>query len=142
ALLDSVAQLREGKPGWASDLVIMLRRLPTAIEVAPHDLLCVKSIEAITERVVKIVDADLQHDIDHLVKTHLLRNRLERGDDDSMILATRRLHHYLTLIAVPAHRKALTGLLLGDHLLSVERLRYPARYREAVPHDHRLCRLC
>ncbi|KAJ7770478.1 hypothetical protein B0H16DRAFT_1881494 [Mycena metata] len=26
--------------------------------------------------------------------------------------------------AVPAHRKALTGLLLGDHLLSVERLRF------------------
>jgi hypothetical protein len=142
ALLDSVALLREGKPGWASDLVIMLRRLPTPIEVVPDDLLCVESIEAIAEKVVKTVDADLQHDIDRLVKTHLLRNRLERGDNDSMILAPRQLRHYLTLVAVPAHRKALTGLLLGDHLLSVERLRYPARYRDAVPHDHRLCRLC
>ncbi|KAJ7868445.1 hypothetical protein B0H13DRAFT_1635715, partial [Mycena leptocephala] len=27
ALLDSVALLREGKPGWATDLMIMLRRL-------------------------------------------------------------------------------------------------------------------
>ncbi|KAJ7198659.1 hypothetical protein B0H12DRAFT_974879, partial [Mycena haematopus] len=33
-------------------------------------------------------------------------------------------------------------LLLGDHNLSVERLRYPVRYREAVPRVHRLCRLC
>ncbi|KAJ6551328.1 hypothetical protein B0H19DRAFT_950919 [Mycena capillaripes] len=36
----------------------------------------------------------------------------------------------------------MTSLLLGDHNLSVERLRYPARYRDAVPRDHRLCRLC
>ncbi|KAJ7489526.1 hypothetical protein FB451DRAFT_984211, partial [Mycena latifolia] len=27
ALLDSITMLRENKPGWASDLVIMLRRL-------------------------------------------------------------------------------------------------------------------
>ncbi|KAJ7198660.1 hypothetical protein B0H12DRAFT_1037326, partial [Mycena haematopus] len=46
ALLDSIALLREGKPGWASDLVIMLRRLPTAIEVAPEDLPIVSSTAA------------------------------------------------------------------------------------------------
>jgi hypothetical protein len=142
ALLDSVALLREGKSGWASDLIILLRRLPTPVDLSPDDLLCVKTIEDVAKRVIAIVDADLQHDIDRLVKTHLLRNRLERGDDNSPVLATRRLCHYLTLVAVPAHRKALTGLLLGDHLLSVERLRYPARYREAVPRDFRLCRLC
>ncbi|KAJ7453207.1 hypothetical protein FB451DRAFT_955944, partial [Mycena latifolia] len=33
-------------------------------------------------------------------------------------------------------------LYLGDHNLSVERLRYPARYRDAVPREFRLCRLC
>ncbi|KAJ7619987.1 hypothetical protein DFH06DRAFT_1144193 [Mycena polygramma] len=31
---------------------------------------------------------------------------------------------------------------LGDHTLSVERLRYPARYRRAIPREARLCRLC
>ncbi|KAJ7495278.1 hypothetical protein FB451DRAFT_1020108 [Mycena latifolia] len=36
----------------------------------------------------------------------------------------------------------MTGLLLGDHNLSVERLRYPARYRDTVPREHRLCRFC
>ncbi|KAJ7078793.1 hypothetical protein C8R44DRAFT_654372, partial [Mycena epipterygia] len=105
ALLDSMALLREGKSGWATDLIIMLRRLPTAIEVAPEDL-------------------------------------LSMGDDKSLSLVTRRLRHYLVMVAVPAHRKALTGLLLGDHNLSVERLRYPARYRDAVPRQHRLCRFC
>jgi len=52
--------------------------------------------------------------------------------------------HYLTMVAVPAHRKALTRLLLSDHTLSVERLRlqYPTRYRLAIPREHRLCRFC
>ncbi|KAJ7434852.1 hypothetical protein FB451DRAFT_951899, partial [Mycena latifolia] len=31
-------------------------------------------------------------------------------------------------------------LYLGDHNLSVERLRYPSRYRGAVPRAYRLCR--
>ncbi|KAJ7438023.1 hypothetical protein B0H11DRAFT_1829642, partial [Mycena galericulata] len=142
ALLDSIALLREGKSGWAGDLAIMLRRLPTAIEVTADDLLCVATVDAIAEKIVTIVDADLQYDIDHLVKTHMLRNRLESTEDKSQRLVTRRLRHYLVMVAVPAHRKALTGLLLGDHNLSVERLRYPARYRERVPREYRLCRLC
>ncbi|KAJ7090615.1 hypothetical protein C8R44DRAFT_990643 [Mycena epipterygia] len=144
ALLNSLALLREGKSGWASDLVIMLRvrRLPTALEIAPEDLLCAKSIEAMAKKIVSIVDADLQHDIDHLVKTHLLRNRLELGDEKSLSLVTQRLRHYLVMVAVPAHRKAMTGLLLGDHNLSIERLRYPVHYRDAVPRQHWLCRFC
>ncbi|KAJ7123211.1 hypothetical protein C8R46DRAFT_1253308 [Mycena filopes] len=101
----------------------MLRRLPTPIEVEADDLLSVDSITAIEKRVVAILDDDLQRDIDRLVKTHLLRNRLEMGDEKSLVLATRRMRHYPTMVIVPAHRKALTGLLLGDHPLSVERLR-------------------
>jgi hypothetical protein len=142
ALLDSIALLRVGKSGWASDLTIMLQRLPTAIEVSPDELLSAKSIEALVKKIVTVVDADLQRDIDNLVKTHMLRNRLEPGEDKTLRLVTRRLRHYLVLVAVPAHRKAMTGLLLGDHNLSVERLRYPARYRNAVPREHRLCRFC
>ncbi|KAJ6591290.1 hypothetical protein DFH09DRAFT_1074010 [Mycena vulgaris] len=46
------------------------------------------------------------------------------------------------MVAVPAQPKALTRLLLGDHSLSIERLRYPARYRLAVPREERLCRFC
>ncbi|KAJ7163707.1 hypothetical protein C8R46DRAFT_901951 [Mycena filopes] len=49
---------------------------------------------------------------------------------------------FVVLLGVPAHRKAMTGLLLGDHNLSSERLRYPSRYRNAVPRNFRLCRFC
>ncbi|KAL1672665.1 hypothetical protein EV122DRAFT_175165, partial [Schizophyllum commune] len=44
---------------------------------------------------------------------------------------------------VSAHRKALTRLLLSDHMLAVEVLRRQARYRRAVlAREDRLCRLC
>ncbi|KAJ7124457.1 hypothetical protein C8R44DRAFT_619990 [Mycena epipterygia] len=46
------------------------------------------------------------------------------------------------MVSIPSHRKALTRLLLSDHTLSVERLRYPARYRLAIPREEPLCRFC
>ncbi|KAJ7707449.1 hypothetical protein B0H17DRAFT_890387, partial [Mycena rosella] len=50
--------------------------------------------------------------------------------------------HYLMMVLVPAHCKALTSLLLGDHTLSVERLHYLVRYWRAIPREGRLCRFC
>ncbi|KAJ7205131.1 hypothetical protein B0H12DRAFT_1282487, partial [Mycena haematopus] len=140
ALLDSVALCREGKPGWASDLMILLRRLPTAIVLTPDDLLCAETVDAVRKRIIEIVDADLQRDIDGLVKTHLLR--VEMGENKCLKVVPRQLRHYLTSVVVPAHRKALTGLMLSDHNLGVERLRYGARYRLPVPRHWRLCRFC
>ncbi|KAJ7128788.1 hypothetical protein C8R43DRAFT_897142, partial [Mycena crocata] len=141
ALLDSVDLFSKGFAGWAGDLAIMLRSLPTPIRIAPADFVDVPTIEAISKKVVEVAEHDLQFDIDNLQKTHLLRNRLESADE-TLRLVTRRRRHYLTMVLVPAHRKALTRLLLSDHNLSVERLRYPARYRLAIPREDRLCRLC
>ncbi|KAK7033102.1 hypothetical protein R3P38DRAFT_3186647 [Favolaschia claudopus] len=62
--------------GWASDLILLLRRLPTAVELQADDLLCEATVKATIADITRIVDEDLQHDIDTLVKTHLLRNRL------------------------------------------------------------------
>ncbi|KAJ7613347.1 hypothetical protein DFH06DRAFT_1014941 [Mycena polygramma] len=144
ALLDAVDLLATGHPGWAGDIAILLRTLPTPIRIGPQDFLSSDALGAITKKVVEVVDADLQFDIDFLQKTHLLRHRLEYGDGDSSSLSvvTRRRRHYLTMVHVPAHRKALTRLLLSDHNLSVERLRYPVRYRLAIPREERLCRFC
>ncbi|KAJ7024931.1 hypothetical protein C8F04DRAFT_968411, partial [Mycena alexandri] len=141
ALLDSLDLLEAGHSCWAGDIAILLRSLPTPIQVTAKDFLAVESVEAIAKRVIEAVDADLQFDIDHLKKTHLLRNRLELLDD-KLTMVTRRRRHYLTMVPIPAHRKALTRLLLSDHNLSSERLRYPARYRLAIPEAERLCRFC
>ena len=81
--------------------------------------------------------------LDFLQKTHLLRNRLEFVEEsETLMLVTRRRRHYLTMVTIPAHRIALTRLLLSDHNLSVERLRYRTRYRLPVPRHERLCRFC
>jgi hypothetical protein len=141
ALLDSVDLFAAGHGGWAGDVAIMLSTLPTPIRVVPTNFLPVVTIDAIIEKVTIVVDADLQFDIDNLQKTHLLRNRLE-AVDETFSLVTRRRRHYLMMVADPAHRKALTRLLLGDHTLSVERLRYPARHRLSIPRHERLCRFC
>ncbi|KAJ7212882.1 hypothetical protein C8J57DRAFT_1483475 [Mycena rebaudengoi] len=100
-----------------------------------------ESIEDIIKRVGVIIDNDLQFDIDHLQKTHLLRNRREFVDN-APAQVTQKRRHYLTMAPIPAHRKALTRLTVSDHNLSVERLRYPARYRQAIPRDKRLCHFC
>ncbi|KAJ7089312.1 hypothetical protein B0H15DRAFT_780339, partial [Mycena belliarum] len=130
-----------GYAGWAGDIAIILSSLPTPIRVTPADLSCLETVKAIMAKVAEVVDADLQFDIDHFQKTHLLRNRLE-SIDDTFRLVTRRRRHYLMLVPTASHRKALTRLLLGDHSLSVERLRYPSRYRLAIPREACLCRFC
>ncbi|OCH92312.1 hypothetical protein OBBRIDRAFT_791423 [Obba rivulosa] len=45
-------------------------------------------------------------------------------------------------VMVPQHRIALTRMLVSDHPLAVERLRWAKRYRPPVPWHERLCRLC
>ncbi|KAJ7753051.1 armadillo-type protein [Mycena maculata] len=141
AMLDSVDLFANGHSGWAGDLAIMLRTMPTPIHISAADFLSPLTVDTIIKKVVEVVDADLQFDVDFLQKTHLLRNRLETVEE-KCILVTRRRRHYLTMVHVPAHRKALTRLLLSDHNLSVERLRYPVRYRRAIPREERLCRFC
>ncbi|KAJ7689815.1 hypothetical protein B0H17DRAFT_1134752 [Mycena rosella] len=107
----------------------------------PLSIFSVPAIDAIIAKVSQVVNADLQLDINHLQKTHLLRNRFELVEDKLQLVTCRR-RHYLSLVLVPAHRKMLTGLLLGDHTLSVERLCYPVRYCRAIPREERLCRFC
>ncbi|KAF7360730.1 Reverse transcriptase domain-containing protein [Mycena venus] len=142
-LLDSVDLFAAGRASWAGDIAILLRALPTPIRIAPQDFLSITAIDAIAKKIAEAVDADLQFDINFLQKTHLLRNRLELVEESrSLALVTRRRRHYLTMVHVPAHRVALTRLLLSDHNLSVERLRYATRYRRPIPREERLCRLC
>ncbi|KAJ7877339.1 hypothetical protein B0H13DRAFT_1631796, partial [Mycena leptocephala] len=143
ALLDSVDLFAAGNACWAGDIAILLRALPTPIRIVPADFLSIPTIDAIAKKVAEATDADLQFDINFLQKTHLLRDRLElAGDSNTLALVTRRRRHYLTMVAVPAHRMALTRMLLSDHNLSVERLRYRVRYRLPISREERLCRFC
>ncbi|KAJ7217783.1 hypothetical protein GGX14DRAFT_597938, partial [Mycena pura] len=114
---------------WIGDICLVLRRLPEPIYVTDEDLLTDDVVEGIMERLQQVLDADLQRDIDSFEKTYLLRNRVERIDEGEgrsrMGLVTRRRQHYLN-VPIPAHRRAIKRLMLSDHNLSVERLRYPS----------------
>ncbi|KAJ6493831.1 hypothetical protein DFH09DRAFT_1022374, partial [Mycena vulgaris] len=129
ALLDSFSLYQSGKPCWIGDICFVLGHLPTPIHVTEADLRDDKAVEAVMERVEKVLDSDLQHDIDTFTRTHLLRDRVERIDEGEgryrLGHVTRRRRHYLD-VPIPSHRKAITRLLLSDHNLSVERLRYPS----------------
>ncbi|KAJ7300420.1 hypothetical protein DFH08DRAFT_725343, partial [Mycena albidolilacea] len=51
------------------------------------------------------------------------------------------LRHYLVLVVNPRHRKAITRLLVSQHPLAVECLRYKKQYhKEIVPRNLRRCR--
>ncbi|KAJ7869617.1 hypothetical protein B0H13DRAFT_2557471, partial [Mycena leptocephala] len=145
ALLDSFSLYRSGKSCWIGDICLVLSRLPDPICVTEEDLLNEDKVQRIMERLQQVLDADLQRDIETFERTHLLRSRVKRIDEGEgrsrMGLVTRRRRHYLD-VPIPAHRMAITRLMLSDHNLSVERLRYPGRYRAAAPRNLRLCRFC
>ncbi|KAJ7032222.1 hypothetical protein C8F04DRAFT_1211219 [Mycena alexandri] len=145
ALLDSFSLYRSGKACWIGDICLVLSRLPSPVYVTEDDLRNPDTVNDIMDRVEQVLDEGLQNDIESFSRTHLLKDRAERIDEGEgrsrMGLVTRRRRHYLD-VPIPSHRKALTRLILSDHNLSVERLRYPGRYRAAAPRHLRLCRFC
>jgi hypothetical protein len=93
-------------------------------------------------RVKESVDAGLQAKIAFSPKGDLLHGRVELVEDGSLKHVTRQRRHYLSLVPIAKHRKALTRLVLSNHCLSIETLRYPTRCRVKIPREFRLCRFC
>jgi hypothetical protein len=90
---------------------------------------------------VEACDGALQSDIDSLVKTQFLKNRLEPDDNGILTTVARRFRDYLRLVNAP-HRIAYTRFLLSDHRLAVEALRHGNRVWRFVERELRLCRFC
>nr|GAT54355.1 predicted protein [Mycena chlorophos] len=146
ALLDSLdlwALKPRPKPGWASNLANVLCALkPTPVLMYPADFLNKDRIDVIRAEVVRVTDAALQQTLDTSIKCQLLRGRTELAESGRLETVVRRKRHYLMLVLVPAHRKSLTRLLLSNHALSIETLRYGDRNFQRIPREARLCRLC
>lgn len=72
-------------------------------------------------------------------KTVFLRDRGHFHREQRGVLM---LRHYLRII-VPSHRIAFTHLILSNHCLAIEVLRWKTRSRDyVVPREWRLCRFC
>ncbi|KAF7974114.1 hypothetical protein HWV62_13319 [Athelia sp. TMB] len=123
------------------DLVIVLEELAPEVSLPSEDRLTRDSIKGMMDGVRRASAARLQRAIDTTSRLYLLHGRVEPEKEKPPRQVTSMLRHYLE-IASAKHRVSMTRLLLSDHLLAVERLRYTERGRPAIPRELRLCRFC
>ncbi|KAJ7037061.1 hypothetical protein C8F04DRAFT_999416 [Mycena alexandri] len=139
AYLDSILLARSGHPCWFSDLRFVLQKLPVPVQLSLGDLTADgvadirKALEAACEKWIGETIADMSP------RLPLIQGRLECNAESALVPTAAKFRQYLR-IPVPAHRKALTRLVLSVHTLSVEILRYDERYRKRTPQEFRLCR--
>ncbi|KAI5827202.1 hypothetical protein K523DRAFT_247356, partial [Schizophyllum commune Tattone D] len=134
AVEESFRLARSGQSSWVSDLRHVLAcYLP--LEHHSYDRLHdASALASIQTELVRAADNALLAELGAMSRLDLWNARVGGK--------VRQMRPYLAT-TVPAHRKALTRLLLSDHILAVEVLRRPARYRRAVlAREDRLCRLC
>ncbi|KAJ6548980.1 hypothetical protein B0H19DRAFT_952897 [Mycena capillaripes] len=143
ALQESISLARKQKLSWINDLRIVLSRLhvPVFLEIAMD--LDIKTVEAAMKSVEKSMEAWIDDEIASSSRVKdLLAGRLEMDSETrKLVKKTLDFRHYLRL-ASPAHRVALTKMVLSSHSLAIERRRWTERGKKIVPQQWRLCRFC
>jgi hypothetical protein len=147
AFQESKTLLRNGYPSWISDLNWVIHHLPGVDlpQLGIHvEHMSGAQLTDLKMDVERWCDSYLHSVLIASPKCTFLTSRFESpshiGGERTPII--RQLRHYLVLPLIPAHRKAVTSIMLSTHGLAVERLRWRERYRAPVPRDWRLCRFC
>jgi hypothetical protein len=141
ALEDSFNLYELGGQGYWMDLVYALGKLPNPLVLPTLSTLTPESCTALGKAVYISAMKYLEGEILNSTRLYLLHGRKEPLEDEDPKRITIFLRHYLTLVVNTTHRKALTRLLLSQHPLAVERMRYKSRYHQVhIPREHRLCR--
>ncbi|KAJ7436781.1 hypothetical protein B0H11DRAFT_1754302 [Mycena galericulata] len=142
AYLDSLLLARDSHPCWISDLRFVLMSLPVPINL-PDGELTAANISDVRKATSTACEKSLGDALEEMAsRLPLIQGRLERDEDGKFVKTALKLCLYLR-VPVPAHRKALTRLLLSSHTLGIEILRYQERYdRKRAPREWRLCRFC
>ncbi|EJD35084.1 hypothetical protein AURDEDRAFT_75611 [Auricularia subglabra TFB-10046 SS5] len=138
ALRDSLNLALTGARSWYGDLMKTLELLPKPVHISFRT--SVDEVEAARRRLDAAMKDFVADAVASNVKLNLLvgRPNPRRGAEESWGSAPiMELRSYLRVVRIPEHRDALTKLLLSEHDLGVERLRYVD-----VAHDLRLCRFC
>jgi hypothetical protein len=144
ALEDSFKLYSQDKPGYWMDLVYALQGLRFPIQLPPLPEINGETCDNLAKAVHAVGMKHLATDTDASTRLYLLHGRREPLEEEPPKAVTSILRHYLILVENAHHRKALTRMLLSQHPLAVEKLRYPRRYHdEPVPRELRKCRfLC
>jgi hypothetical protein len=122
------------------DLAYALEILPFSIQLPPLTELTQEKCAALEKSVYISAMKYLDFQISHSPRLYLLHGRKEPLEDKPPRAITIVLRHYLKIVVNYRHRKSLTRLLLGQHCLAIERLRYKERYYKPSPRHRRLCR--
>ncbi|KAJ7929408.1 hypothetical protein B0H13DRAFT_1859627 [Mycena leptocephala] len=121
---------RNGK-GWRLDRSVLVeatpagsrtcttRSLPVFVELMVSDL-TEDGIAEIRKRLIAAYEKWLAEATTAMAgRIPLIQGRLERDEEGNFVATTLKLRQYLR-VPVPAHRRALTRLLLWSHILSIE----------------------
>lgn len=145
AFEDSLDLARNAKSGWVGDLLNALHGLDPnsdALVLDVHSEITAETVATLIKAVEESCDAWVRTVLDTSPKTWLLKDRVERYKNGSTDKRAVLFRHYLR-IHIPSHRSAFLNLLVSNHSLAVERLRWQSRTRPyAVPREWRLCRFC
>jgi hypothetical protein len=141
AYRDSLQMARDGLSCWVADLYHALANLPVPV-VLPITSLTLDVIADLKRCLVTSCSAWIGSQIEAISsRLPLIQGRLDHARTQGSEPLAFKLCSYLR-VPVPAHRKALTHILLASHTLGIELLRYRERWRPAVPRHARLCRFC
>ncbi|KAJ7165321.1 hypothetical protein C8R46DRAFT_841280, partial [Mycena filopes] len=141
AYRDSLLLAQAGYPCWISDLCLVMRSLPVPVELYTNDL-TLDGIAETRKRMKAACEKWLGDTLTTMAfRLPLLQGRLERSDDGKFVANVLKLRQYLR-VPLPAHRKALTRLVLSAHTLGIEVLRYVERRKMSAPRQFRFCRFC
>ncbi|PBK78454.1 hypothetical protein ARMSODRAFT_1030463, partial [Armillaria solidipes] len=142
AMFNSIDLFLRSKSSWFGDLLKAGRNLPFLLsyELHPRDL-SIDYIDKYIDMVWKDTNKWLQNEINCTDKLYLLHGRKEPQKNKPPAQVVLCMRHYLD-VPVLEHRTALTRVLLSNHLLALERMRWSEYGKPKVQRDHRKCRFC
>ncbi|KAJ7165282.1 hypothetical protein C8R46DRAFT_834553, partial [Mycena filopes] len=141
ALRTSYQLFQEGHRCYWMDLSYAMANLKYPVLLPSLPELTAEICESLGKAVYVAAMRDLQNEVNSSTRLYLLHGRREPLKNDPPKAITVVLRHYLQMVVNAAHRKALTRMLVSQHPLGIERLRYVTRYHPTVvPRALRRCR--
>ncbi|KAJ7572900.1 hypothetical protein C8J56DRAFT_805934 [Mycena floridula] len=143
AFRDSLGLARNGKKSWAKDMQKAIQKMPFPVPVIPLVDPSMEDIDEIIDQVLKETETWMQKKVDESVKLYLIHGRVEPDKEKPPAPKVMHMRHYLYLVRAAKHRRALTSIIVGSHMLAIERMRWTDKNHKKV-HDRtqRKCRLC
>ena len=135
--------MRNGFSCWIGDLNWVINHLPGGTQLDTHvENMDTSQLQSLLKDIERRCNSHLNDTLLNSAKCSLLTGRIDIDGGRGRLPVNRRMSHYLALPLIPAHRRAFTSIMFSSHSLAVEKLRWGERYRQPVPREWRLCRLC